>query len=93
MQNGNGLYITRGLFTEMLLDRQLQSEIAEAYSRYQKKDWGDLCEDDKAVNGEAIINGDRILAAYETSKGRIYIITDDTKAEPQVTTVLFASEY
>ena len=93
MQNGNGLYITSGLFTQMLLDRQLQSEIAEAYSRYQKKDWGDLCEDDKAVNGEAVINGGRVLAAYETVKGRIYIITDDTKAAPQVTTVLYASEY
>jgi hypothetical protein len=93
MQNENGLYITNGVFTAMLLDRQLQAEIAEAYSRYQKRDWGELCEEDKAVNEEALNQGGRTLAAYATSKGKIYIITDDTKAVPTVTTVLFADEY
>jgi hypothetical protein len=93
MQNENGLYITNGLFTEMLLDRQLQSEVAEAYNRYQKNDWGELCEEDKAQNLEALNNGGRTLGAYDTSKGTIYIITDDTQAEPTVTTILFADEY
>lgn len=93
MQNTNGLYITNGLFTKMLLDRQLQSEVAEAYNRYQKYDWGELCEEDKSQNLEALKNGGRTLAAYDTSKGKIYIITDDTKASPTVTTILFADEY
>lgn len=93
MQNTNGLYITNGLFTAMLLDRQLQSEVAEAYNCYQKNDWGELCDEDKAQNLEAIKNGGRTLAAYDTSKGKIYIITDDTQADPTVTTILFADEY
>jgi len=60
---------------------------------YVHDDWGDLCEDDKELNRQAKINGGRILAAYTTDNGKVYIITDDAKAVVKVTTVLYASEY
>ena len=50
-----------------------------------------MCEEDKQMNDEAIKSGnDRILAAYETSKGNIYIITEHDRS---ATTILFADEY
>lgn len=54
-------------------------------------DFGDLTENDKKFNREAIKNGDdRIFSAYETEAGRIYVITESDRS---VTTVLFADEY
>lgn len=40
--------------------------------------WGaDLCEEDRRLNDEALIDGTRLLSAYTTLRGeRIYIITE-----------------
>lgn len=66
------------------------NELVSCVERYISYDWGDLCEDDKVSNQEALRNGNRILGAYNTSKGKVYIITE---CDRSVTTVLFASEY
>ena len=43
------------------------------------------------MNDEAVRSGNnRILASYETSKGKIYIITEYDRS---ATTILFADEY
>ncbi len=54
-------------------------------------DWGDLGEDDKALNDQAIEDGSRILSAYELSDGnRIWIITESDRS---ATTLLLPEEY
>lgn len=55
-------------------------------------DWGDLCEEDAALNDEAVEFGDRILSAYiyEPTNEKIWIITE---ADRSVTTLLFPSDY
>lgn len=54
---------------------------------------GDIPEEDKALNDEAVRVGDgRTLAAYNTSKGEIWIITDFGD-EGNVTTMLLPEEY
>ena len=65
--------------------------------RHQTGDWGDLCEDDKRVNEEAIAHeGDpekqsRVLSAYMTAKKvKLWIITERDRS---VTTILLPSEY
>lgn len=58
--------------------------------RHHCGDWGDLCKDDKKANEDALKDGDRILSAYETSFGRIYIITEWDRS---YTTVMFCDEY
>ena len=43
------------------------------------------------MNDNALRNGnDRILAAYDTSEGKVYIITEHDRS---ATTILFADEY
>jgi len=87
---------TSGIAHESQNDPIFAHNILAIFNRYLKCDWGDLCEDDKKMNDEAVKTGeDRILAAYKvpTSKKetkKVYIITEWDRS---VTTVLFADEY
>lgn len=66
-------------------------EIKICMEKYITCDWGDLCNEDKEMNDNALRNGnDRILAAYDTSEGKVYIITEHDRS---ATTILFADEY
>ena len=50
---------------------------AEFLSRHLRGDWGLVDDEDKALNDSALIDGSRLLSAYETRKGeRIWIITE-----------------
>lgn len=68
-----------------------QKEIFKALSRHQNGDWGDLCEEDKKANDEAVEQGFRILSAYKTKDGtKFWIITE---ADRSATTILLPEEY
>ncbi|RYD48344.1 MAG: hypothetical protein EOP83_26665 [Verrucomicrobiaceae bacterium] len=59
--------------------------------RHHCGDWGDLCDEDKAANGNALEQGSRILSHYNLGNGvRIYIITEWDRS---VTTILLPEEY
>ncbi len=58
--------------------------------RHGAGDWGDLDPEDKQANDAAVINGDRILSAYQVGEHKFWIITE---ADRSVTTVLLPSEY
>ena len=90
MRNKRGIYTTREINIEMKKNPDYAVELLKLVMRYWQKDWGDLPDEDKKLNDQAIETGDRILAAYNTSNGKVYIITD---AGHKVTTVLFAHEY
>jgi hypothetical protein len=59
-------------------------------TRHLTGDWGDLGEDDKKENDFSVKNGFRILSAYNTKFGRVYIISE---ADRSVTTFLLPEEY
>jgi len=59
-------------------------------SRHSKGDWGELCDEDKALNNDAVKEGNRILSAYSHDNEKIWIITESDRS---CTTVLFPSEY
>ena len=65
-------------------------EVLTIFDRYKANDWGDMSEDDNAMNDEAVESGERVFAAYNTTQGKVYIITEYDRS---VTTVLFAEEY
>lgn len=72
-------------------DTKFAKEITSFMRRYLQCDWGDTCEGDKKLNDEAVKSGqDRILAAYDSSRGKVYIITEWDRS---YTTILYASEY
>jgi hypothetical protein len=58
--------------------------------RHMACDWGDLCDDDKAANNEALESGARLLSAYKLSTDKLWIITE---ADRSSTCILLPSEY
>ncbi len=59
--------------------------------RHLHGDWGDVCEDDKRANDQAVDSGGRLMSSYTLNDGRrIWIITE---ADRSVTTVLLPDEY
>jgi hypothetical protein len=62
----------------------------EYLGRHLSSDWGDLDDEDKAENDFSVKNGFRILSAYNTSSGRLWVITE---ADRSVTTFLLPEEY
>ena len=64
---------------------------SEFLTRHAQGDWGDLCEEDKEANEEALLEGLRLLSSYRTNNGtKIWIITEDNRS---ATTVLLPQEY
>ena len=59
-------------------------------NRHQCGDWGDLDEEDKAANHEALGNWDRLLSAYNIQDVKFWVITE---ADRSATTILLPSEY
>ena len=54
-------------------------------------DWGEVDDEDKRLNDEALVNGDRLLSAYRTLRGvKIWIITE---ADRSSTCTLLPSDY
>ena len=68
-----------GIAPEALLDRHVRG------------DWGELCEEDRQMNAEALSTGGRLLSAYALPDGtRVWIITE---ADRSATTLLLPHEY
>ena len=83
--------MTRGIKDCIADDEVFTKEVLKALLRYRNHDWGNLPEEDKRMNDEAIKNSnDRVFAAYKTSQGKIYIITEYDRS---CTTILFSHEY
>ena len=59
--------------------------------QHASSNWGIVDQEDWALNDQAILDGDRILSAYQTLKGtKIWIITEHDRS---ATTLLLPEEY
>jgi hypothetical protein len=66
-------------------------DIQVALVRHVTGDWGDLDEEDKKSNDQALIDGNRLLSSYKGENGtKFWIITEWDRS---VTTILLPSEY
>jgi hypothetical protein len=68
----------------------------EFLSRHVVGDWGDLDDEDRQANDLAVIDGSRLLSAYQTRKGvTLWIITEAVNEVGlrYCTTLLLSSEY
>jgi hypothetical protein len=64
--------------------------------RHVSGDWGEVCEEDRLLNDQALQDGSRIVSAYRTLKGtKIWVITEatDDKGNRAATTILLPGEY
>ncbi len=83
-------YVTRGIDEKMRRNLLFQAEVLKGLARYFSNDWGEVCKEDWEMNDEAAADGERILAAYPTCEGKIWIITEWDRS---CTTILFPDEY
>lgn len=94
--NAGRVVATCGINEAMKNSNRFALEVEMSLRRYLAKDWGDLTEEDKQVNEDALQFPDDIylLGVYETCRGRIYIITNriSEKAGDNITTVCFPDE-
>ena len=77
--------------------REFTQFVYKRLFRHRANDWGDLSEDDKARNDEALKNGDRIHSSFDIPEDlqicdqtKLWIITEGDRS---MTTVLFPSDY
>ncbi len=64
--------------------------------KHNSGDWGEVNDEDKRLNDQALIDGSRLLSAYKTLKGeRIWVITEatDEAGKRAATTILKPDEY
>lgn len=79
---------TPGALEELIAAGQSPAEFLDQHVRGR---WGDLCEDDRQANDDAVRHGDRILSAYRTSQGvKIWIVTESDRSS---TCILLPEEY
>ena len=63
----------------------------EFLNRHLAGNWGDLCEEDRRANDEAVENGSRVLSAYVLGDGvKLWVITE---ADRSSTCILLPEEY
>lgn len=88
------IYQTRGIANEAEVDNKFKEEIKKALQRFLANDWGIISEEDKRANIEAVQCFNRVLGAYMTSQGRIWVLGESNNGVYyDVVTVLFHGEY
>jgi hypothetical protein len=75
---------------------QANQQPIDFLQRHARGDWGELCEEDRQANKQALLDGSRILSVYRTSLGeKLWVITEaaDDSGHRAATTILLPSEY
>lgn len=91
MKTETAFQLGRIFVTPGVMEHISPEEGQDALRRHSTGDWGDLGEEDKATNNQAVVIGTRIFSAYHTKAGeKFYIITEWDRS---VTTFLLPSEY
>lgn len=66
-------------------------DLADLIDRHAAGDWGDVSDDDRRANTQALASGARLLSAYTLPDGgRLWILTE---ADRSATTVLLPEDY
>lgn len=87
--------MTRGI-QQLLVDedeeimRRHAADLGYLIWRHETGDAGEVCDEDKQANIDAIKNGNRILSAFQFQGKKVWIITE---ADRSATTVLLPEEY
>jgi hypothetical protein len=79
------------LTTPNALSKLSAEDILHGIQRHQSGDWGDVGDEDRKANDEALQNGTRLLSVYHTAEGvKFWIITEGDRS---ATTVLLPEDY
>ena len=77
--------------TKNAVDTLDPNDVLAAIHRHAQCDWGELSEDDRALNDLSLEDEGRLLSAYTDSRGtKFWVITEWDRS---VTTVLLPEDY
>ena len=85
-----GLYMTSGVSDLTHENLEFAKFVAESLARHALGDWGDLGEEDRQANEDALVSGDRLFSAYTQGEWKIWIVTESDRS---ATTIMNPSEY
>lgn len=80
------LFRTRGVEQCLTVE-----DVFRGLARHSRGDWGDVCEEDRLANEQALIEGNRLFSVYHAPEGTKYWII--TEWDRSMTTVLLPEEY
>ena len=87
---------TRGVYDLACQNPDFAQFVQKSLNRHVRGDWGDVDNEDKQTNDQALKQGTRLLSAYNDDRfpkygvATIWIITE---ADRSATTILFPDEY
>ncbi|MBQ1398248.1 MAG: hypothetical protein IIY89_07115 [Clostridia bacterium] len=83
---------TNGVHNMCCVDKEFSLFVNSSFQRYSSGDWGEMCDEDKEQNEQALEEGERLMGSYENKEHdwKIWIITEWDRS---VTTILFPEEY
>ena len=85
------MVVTRAVNDLIAVNEEFAKHVQLSMRRHLSGDWGELCDEDRLANDQALQVGDRLFSAYEREGTlKIWIITEWDRS---VTTVLFPEEY
>ncbi len=84
------LVATAGVMRDLGNALFTQTEMIDIVKRHANADWGDVCDEDKLTNDQALTDGSRIISAYKLGAEVVWIITE---ADRSYTTILYPEEY
>jgi hypothetical protein len=80
------IWITANAFSQICRDDMFASLF-----RFRAGDWGEVCDEDRQANDEALATGSRILATYTDRYGlKFWILTEGDRS---ATTILLPGDY
>ena len=94
--NTGQIVATRGVYDLACQNTDFAQFIQKSLNRHVKGDWGDVDDEDKLTNDQALKQGTRLLSAYNDDRfpkngmATIWIITE---ADRSASTILFPDEY
>ncbi len=74
-------------------NEEFKDFVRRSFNRYTHCDWGEMSEDDKHLNDEALENGNQRIHASYTNPDTDVTIWIITEADRSHTTILYPSEY
>ena len=86
-------YMTAFLNEKVAQSEAMAQAVTEAVERFNRKDWGKVCQEDKELNNEDLrTRCGHVLARYDSPEGDIYINMDFYK-DIDSAVVMFVHEY
>jgi len=84
------ILMTQGISAKVKKDMKFNDFVSRCVVRHKCGDWGELCEEDRQANEDAVKYGDRVFSSYNYKGGKIWIITEYDRSS---TTVMLPEEY